>query len=100
MLFTGDTRPIPEMLNAYACQNELIVHDCGLVGNPSHSGVDDIEREYTDEQRARLLLYHYGSKADGVLLQQRGYRIATARERIALASVDLDTYHPKQNCRT
>ncbi len=33
-------------------EHELIAHDCGLVGNPSHTGIDDIEREY-DADAAR-----------------------------------------------
>jgi len=28
--------------------DELIAHDCGLVGNPSHSGIDDLERKDGD----------------------------------------------------
>lgn len=82
--FTGDTRPIPEMFAHYADGRELIAHDCGLVGNPSHTGIDDIEREYDEQLRARLLLYHYGSKADGEALVARGCRIAQAGQRVAL----------------
>ena len=68
----------------YAGGKELIAHDCGLVGNPSHTGIDDIEREYDAGLRARLVLYHYGSKADGDALAARGYRIAQAGQRVAL----------------
>ncbi|GAB2570380.1 MBL fold metallo-hydrolase [Dyella jejuensis] len=84
-VFTGDTRPIPEMLAQYAGDGELVAHDCGLVGNPSHTGIDDIEREYDQVLRARLLLYHYGSAGDGAALAARGYRIAGTGERVALA---------------
>src|SRR6185437_8201506 len=52
----------------------LVAHDCGLVGNPSHTGIDDIEREYDVALRARLLLYHYGSVADGATLVGRRCR--------------------------
>lgn len=83
--FTGDTRPIPEVLAQYAGGQEWIAHDCGLVGNPSHTGIDDIEREYDEALRARLVLYHYGSKSDGEALASRGYRIARAGQRVALA---------------
>ncbi|WP_329740673.1 MBL fold metallo-hydrolase [Dyella sp. A6] len=82
--FTGDTRPIPEVLGRYAEGRELIAHDCGLHGNPSHTGIDDIEREYDAALRARLLLYHYGSAADGAALAARGYRVVTAGQRVAL----------------
>ena len=84
-VYTGDTRPIPETLARYAGGNELIAHDCGLVGNPSHTGIDDIEREYPGEtMRSQLLLYHYGSVADGRALAALGYRIATSGDRIAV----------------
>ena len=84
--YTGDTRPIPEVLHALAGESMLIAHDCGLVGNPSHTGVDDIEREYSETLRRQMMLYHYGSAADGAALAARGYRIAISGERIALAS--------------
>jgi ribonuclease BN (tRNA processing enzyme) len=83
--YTGDTRPIPEVLARHAVGAALVAHDCGLVGNPSHTGADDIEREYPQALRQRLLLYHYGSSADGVALAARGYRVAGPGERIALA---------------
>jgi ribonuclease BN (tRNA processing enzyme) len=83
--YTGDTRPIPEVLAQYADGPELIAHDCSLVGNPSHTGIDDIEREYGDALRAQLLLYHYGSALDGVTLATRGYRVAATGSRVLLA---------------
>lgn len=82
--FTGDTRPIAEMLAAYAGHGELVAHDCALQGNPSHSGVEDLEREYAAELRQRLVLYHYGSEAEGRQLEQRGCRIARSGQRIVL----------------
>ena len=85
-VWTGDTRPIPATPAQYAGQGETLAHDCGLVGNPSHTGVDDIDREYSADLRSRLVLYHYGSEADGIALAARGYRIARAGERLALAS--------------
>ena len=84
--FTGDTRPIPEALAHYAGGTGLIAHDCGLHGNPSHTGIDDIEREYDAALRARLVLYHYGSAADGAALAARGYRVVGAGQRVALGA--------------
>ncbi|HET7266899.1 MAG TPA: MBL fold metallo-hydrolase [Oleiagrimonas sp.] len=75
-VWTGDTRPIPEVLAEHAAGDELVAHDCGLVGNPSHTGVDDVEREYPPALRQRLRLYHYGSMADGEQLEARGFAIA------------------------
>jgi ribonuclease BN (tRNA processing enzyme) len=85
-VWTGDTRPIPEMLSRYAAAGELVAHDCGLVGNPSHSGLDDLEREYPLDLRSRLVLYHYGSVADGATMTARGYRVAKPGERVTLKS--------------
>ena len=84
--FTGDTRPIPETLARYSAGDMLIAHDCSLVGNPSHTGVDDIEREYPESLRSRLRLYHYGSAADGNALIARGYRVASTGERVVLTA--------------
>lgn len=82
--WTGDTRPIPEMLEAHAGGRELVAHDCGLVGNPSHTGIDDILREYPESLHRRLLLYHYGSATEGEVLEAKGFRIARPGQRVAL----------------
>jgi ribonuclease BN (tRNA processing enzyme) len=82
--FTGDTRPIPEVLAEHAGGDAVVAHDCGLAGNPSHTGVDDIEREYPQSLRERLLLYHYGSIADGEALEARGFHIARPDQRVPL----------------
>lgn len=84
-VYTGDTRPIPELLARHVGGEELIAHDCSLVGNPSHTGIDDIEREYPEALRRQMVLYHYGSATDGDVLAARGYRIASMGERIAVA---------------
>jgi hypothetical protein len=86
LVWSGDTRPIPEMLARYAADNELIAHDCGLHGNPSHTGVDDLEREYSAELQARMMLYHYASDADGEALRQRGHQVAVPGERVMLST--------------
>jgi phosphoribosyl 1,2-cyclic phosphodiesterase len=85
LVWTGDTRPIPEMLARHADAGELIAHDCALHGNPSHSGIDDLERDYAPELLARCVLYHYASHADGESLQARGHRVARAGQALALA---------------
>lgn len=86
LTWSGDTRPIPEMLARFANDNELIAHDCGLHGNPSHTGVDDLEREYSAELQARMMLYHYASVADGQALAARGHRVAQPGQCVPLAS--------------
>jgi ribonuclease BN (tRNA processing enzyme) len=86
MAWTGDTRPIPEQLAKFADAGELVFHDCALHGNPSHSGIDDLERDYPADLLARCRLYHYASAADGVALEARGHRIVHAGDVIPLAA--------------
>ncbi|HET6545504.1 MAG TPA: MBL fold metallo-hydrolase [Rhodanobacteraceae bacterium] len=85
-VWTGDTRPVPEMLAAYAAQGELVAHDCALVGNPSHTGLADLEREYPAELRKRFAIYHYASVADAAEMTAAGYRVAQRNEVIGLAA--------------
>lgn len=85
MVWTGDTRPIPEMLALHADAGELIAHDCALVGNPSHSGVNDLEREYPPELLSRCVLYHYGSAGDGESLRARSHRVASPAQVLSLS---------------
>lgn len=85
VVWTGDTRPIPEMLAKFADAGEQIAHDCALQGNPSHSGIDDLEREYSRELLGRCLLYHYGSRDEGAALAARGHRVAYPGEVVPIA---------------
>ena len=85
IVWTGDTRPIPEQLAKHADAGELVAHDCALHGNPSHSGIEDLEREYPTELLSRCLLYHYASREEGEALAARGHRVAKAGDVIALA---------------
>ena len=79
-----DRRHAPDPGDALALRRQrarLVAHDCALDGNPSHSGLDDLEREYPSELRERLILYHYGSTAEAAKrLRERGYRVADRGE--------------------
>lgn len=94
MVWTGDTRPIPEMLARFADAGEAIAHDCALHGNPSHSGIDDLEREYPAPLLARCILYHYASADDGALLRARSHRVATAGDVLSLANPSAPSFEP------
>ncbi|HNV07085.1 MAG: MBL fold metallo-hydrolase [Dokdonella sp.] len=98
VVWTGDTRPLPEALSAVAAAGELVAHDCVLQGNPSHSGVDDIEREYPAALRERLVLYHYGSPEEADALRGRGYRVAERGEGIALANPHAEAVLASRSC--
>lgn len=95
LVWTGDTRPIPEVLARFADAGEVVAHDCGLYGNPSHSGIEDLEREYSAELLARCLLYHYASQGDGELLKARGHRVAFKGEVVALREPIAALIHPE-----
>lgn len=85
-VWTGDTRPIPEVLEHYGTGAELVAHDCGLVANPSHTGVEDLTREYSPALRNRLVLYHHASAADAAAIAAAGYRVAEPGLRVPLRS--------------
>tara|TARA_B100001245_G_scaffold236521_1_gene228026 strand:+ start:4563 stop:5357 length:795 start_codon:yes stop_codon:yes gene_type:complete len=74
--YTGDTRPVPELLHHLCQASDVIFHDCGVTPNPSHTGLDDLTREYRDDIRSRLILYHYADAAAADTLIQAGYRVA------------------------
>ena len=82
-LYTGVTK-VPEMLAHHAGEGELVAHDCALHGNPSHSGIEDLEREYPQALLERCLLYHYGNREEGEILAARGYRVAHPGQVVAL----------------
>lgn len=94
-LYSGDTRPIPEVLARFADGREPVFHDCALQGNPSHTGLGDLAKFYTAEQCRRLVLYHYESAFAGEQLRARGYRVAVKGQLFELGEQPLDTDLPK-----
>ena len=76
IFYSGDTRPIPELLHHISLRSEVIFHDCGLHSNPSHTGLEDLTREYRDDVRSRCVLYHYDDANAGEALKAAGYDIA------------------------
>lgn len=88
-LFSGDTRPIPEWVNALARNGETIFHDASMQANPSHSGVDEIFSEYELEQRERMVLYHLADGVAATQVEARGLRVARPGEEFPLGDVSL-----------
>ena len=84
-VFTGDTRPIPEQLARFHPGTELIAHDCTLHGNPSHTGFDDLAREYAPDLCRRFVLYHYLSTGEADTMRAGGFRVAGQGECFELA---------------
>lgn len=85
MVWTGDTRPIPEQLEGFVGNGELIAHDCGLLGNPSHTGLDDVKREYSQALQKQLCLYHYASLDDAEQMRSDGFNVAAQMQSFELA---------------
>lgn len=85
MVWTGDTRPIPEQLEGYVGNSELIAHDCALLGNPSHTGLADIKREYSQALQKQLCLYHYASLDDAEQMRAEGFSVAAQMQSFELA---------------
>ena len=82
-LYTGDTRPIPELLAVFA-DGRTAGARLRPPGNPSHSGLPDLIREYPEGLRRQLVVYHYGSTADAGALAAAGLRVAAAGEDLPL----------------
>ena len=83
--YSGDTRPIPEIVNCYASRGEWIFHDCCTLPSPSHTGLEDIRSEYKQEQWERMVLYHYESPQAGESIRRAGFAIAHRGERFRLS---------------
>lgn len=86
-LFTGDTRPIPEVINRYASRGERIFHDCALTPGPSHTWLGEIRREYKPEQWRRMICYHYESAEAARAIENEGLTAARAGHAYPLADI-------------
>lgn len=98
-LYSGDTRPIPEIVNRYASRGEWIFHDCCIAQNPSHTCIDDIRAEYKPEQWQRMVLYHYESQGAGETIERGGLAIAHRGERFELDRPPPLLYHESDDDR-
>lgn len=83
-LYTGDTRPIPEIIRTFAPGQEWIFHDCALVPNPSHTGLADLFENYQPSELKRMICYHYESEEAANAIRARGLQIAEAGIRYPL----------------
>jgi ribonuclease BN (tRNA processing enzyme) len=96
-IYTGDTRPIPEILIRYASRGELIFHDCSVNTGPSHTGLADIRRAYRADQWRRMIFYHYGSEKDRLAIEAEGFLAAKTGSLYPLASpavpIEIDETH-------
>lgn len=74
--YSGDTRPIREIVEHYARADEPVFHDCGLYGSAAHAGLDDLQREYPPPLLRRIVAYHYESEEAGARIAAAGLALA------------------------
>jgi ribonuclease BN (tRNA processing enzyme) len=91
-LFTGDTRPIPEIINKFACHGELIFHDCCISHNSSHTGISEVKHHYRTEQLQRMVFYHYESERAAQYFEQQGYRVAQRNQLFQLRNISINAH--------
>lgn len=84
--YSGDTRPIPELINHTVGKQEVIFHDCCLNGNPSHTGLDDILSTYSESVRERMWLYHYHCASDVKEFGLHGLNAVTPYQQVDLTN--------------
>lgn len=82
--YTGDTRPIPEILEALDVSTLSIFHDCSLIGNPSHSGADDLLQAYSSSVLEKLFVYHYNKPEDVTSFKEKGLKCVSKGQRFKL----------------
>ena len=75
-IYTGDTRPVPEIIHHQLAGTEHIFHDCGAEPNPSHTGLSDLNREYRGDLLSQFVLYHYANEAAAKTMEQAGFTVA------------------------
>lgn len=84
--YSGDSRPVPELMSRFASADEVIFHDCAEVGSPAHAGLADLQREYPAEILTRTVAYHYESEGAARNLELAGMRVARPGQCFALKS--------------
>lgn len=57
-LYSGDTKPIPEIVTRLASSGEVIFHDISVSAQPSHSYLDEVLSAYSQVYLSRMRFYH------------------------------------------
>lgn len=82
-LYSGDTKPIPEIINALASQGEVIFHDLSLYEQPSHTYIEELQ-QYSENIRSRCVFYHLNNKESVDLCKEKGLKVAQPDEEYIL----------------
>lgn len=78
--YSGDTRPVPEVIEHCVSATTQIFHDCSVIGNPSHSGIDDVLREYLPQTIQRMYFYHYNNPQDVKIFEEKGLNVISKHQ--------------------
>lgn len=73
-LYTGDTKPIPEVINSIASQGEVIFHDLSMSNQPSHTWIEELHA-YTENVLSRCVFYHLANPGDVQRCKDKGLRV-------------------------
>jgi ribonuclease BN (tRNA processing enzyme) len=82
-LFSGDTKPIPEVINTIARNGEVIFHDLSLSNQPSHTYIEEL-CTYPKSVIDRCRFYHLGSREQISTVESLGYSVCRQGETIPL----------------
>ena len=83
-VYSGDTRPIPELFAHFGAGYEALFHDCSLRSSPSHTGANDLLREYPSALRSRMWVYHQHDAAEAAAIAELGFQVLSAGSRVLL----------------
>lgn len=82
-LYSGDTKPIPEIINSLASQGERIFHDLSTFDQPSHTYIGELNA-YTDNVLSRCVFYHLANDADRRKCEKKGLKVVSDGETFTL----------------
>lgn len=88
-LYSGDTKPIPEIINHLASQGEIIFHDLSLFPQPSHTHIDELP-QYTKNVLSRCYFYHLSSEKDHLICAEKGLKLVKPGDSFRFGQVTLD----------
>ena len=74
-LFSGDTKPIPEVILNLASHGEVIFHDLSIAEQPSHTHCKEIEASYSANVIERCQFYHLSTEKDVEHCQAKGWTV-------------------------
>lgn len=83
-LFSGDTKPIPEVILSIASHGEVIFHDLSLNEQPSHTHYVELVSCYPKSILERCQFYHLSTSKDIDACHQKGLRVVPVGEPIKL----------------